>query len=144
MFFCFVKIAQWKIFKTSFPTKKVILIFVTSLKTATSSRRWFFTIFFRKRRVFLKRRLGIRSACVPMHLVMPCLVNHPRHLTKLQAASPRSPGLRRSLKRSFCVRAPHFRFSSALRPPRYATTALVPFCGLMRKNRSRCEFDKRF
>ncbi len=42
-FFFFEKIAQWKIFKTSFPTKTVILIFVTRrplpLKTAISSHK---------------------------------------------------------------------------------------------------------
>ncbi len=62
----FLKIVWWKIFKISFPTKKVISIFVTRrplpLKTAISSTRRFFT-FFSENIAFLKLRLNICSLC---------------------------------------------------------------------------------
>ncbi len=65
IFFFFEKIVQWKIFKTSFPTKKVILIFVTrrplSLKTDMPSRKWFFVVF-SENVAFLNPRINIRSS----------------------------------------------------------------------------------
>ncbi len=46
---CFFLIIKWKIFKTSFLTKKVTLIFVAGCsfqpKTVMSSHKWFFTVF---------------------------------------------------------------------------------------------------
>ncbi len=55
--FFFEKTVEWKIFKTSFPTKKVILIFVARrslLKTVMSSHKWFFAVF-SKNTAFLEK-----------------------------------------------------------------------------------------
>ncbi len=50
------KIVKWKIFKTSMPTKKVILIFVArhrpSPKNCMSGHKWFFAIFSRNTAFF--------------------------------------------------------------------------------------------
>ncbi len=60
----FKKVVKWRIFKISFPTKKVLLIFVQRrslpLKTVMCSNKWFFTIFFRKYCFFQKICLVIK------------------------------------------------------------------------------------
>ncbi len=51
-FFCCFLIVKWKLFKTSFPTKKVILIFVAKrplpFKLVVSFLKWFFAVIFWK------------------------------------------------------------------------------------------------
>ncbi len=89
--FFFEKIIQWKIFKTSFPTKKVILILVTRrplpLETPCPPIHGF-------SKFFQKMLRGFKTATQhspSLRLVMPHLVSH--HTSPRQAATQHSPGL---------------------------------------------------
>ncbi len=90
MVFFFEKIVQWKIFKTSFPTKKVILIFVVR---RPFSSKWpcplidGFSHVFRKCCVFKTATQHSLSLC----LVIPRLVSH--FMSPHTAVSQRSPSL---------------------------------------------------
>ncbi len=90
-FFFFEKIVQWKIFKTSFPTKKGILIFVNGRPSSQNGHvlsSIVFHNFFRKCCVFKTAN----QHSVSLHLVMPHSVSH---LTSPhQATSQHSPGLK--------------------------------------------------